>query len=122
MAVKYQDSENVYHAPEIFIGSLDSDDKAWTQELKASCAGEDLGYMKLKVDTAAVVIMLPVKSPSEKGHSSQNVDVPLVSRSSCEKLILGLCSEHRLTGSTDLSFFYHNLLFDFPETVCFWLS
>ncbi|XP_054267072.1 uncharacterized protein K02A2.6-like [Macrosteles quadrilineatus] len=40
--------------------NIDSSDKAWVQEVKASCGNQDLGLIKFKLDTAADVTMIPV--------------------------------------------------------------
>jgi len=48
--------------PEIFVGSVNKGDKAWMQELKVSCGGQNLGHMKFKLDTAADVTMVPIEA------------------------------------------------------------
>ncbi|XP_054274598.1 uncharacterized protein K02A2.6-like [Macrosteles quadrilineatus] len=59
--IEQQDSDSGYQqVPEIFIGNIDSSDKAWVQEVKASCGNQDLGLIKFKLDTAADVTMIPV--------------------------------------------------------------
>ncbi|XP_054279150.1 uncharacterized protein LOC128997535 [Macrosteles quadrilineatus] len=47
--------------PEIFIGNIENNDRAWAQEVKASCGNQVLGLIKFKLDTAADVTMIPVR-------------------------------------------------------------